>query len=373
MRQNLPNGPGVCYERNQLGFFEYKNMLTTVNFSIESIKWLYYMNAQEPFRDHIIQHALNIGEKKIQVGGHTYFVDGYAEINEKIFFFEFNGCRYHECYCEVSRKSKFSKKDDSRKERDLSLLGTLIKMRECEWYDLIKRESPDYPLPNFFARKNISESEILKSVADGNFYGLIQVDIFSPDPVIDYFNKLNHPPIFNHVEVEESMLSNQTVEFLKQRKKKFPLSRQLTLTFHAKNYLMTTDLAKYYMSKGMVLSNLKIALEYNKDQPLAPFVNLVTEKRKEATRMRDNNLQNTYKLCMNSCYGKTGLNLDKIRQYKYVNVNKISKNQGPLTQHVTHINGEFETDFVEVVKKKSKIVDSVPGELLCNFVIRTYS
>ena len=361
MRQNLPNGPGVCYERNQAGFFEYKNMLTSVNFSLESIQWLYYMNNQEPFRGQFIQHALNSGEKKVEIDGKIYFVDGYTVINDEQFFFEFNGCRYHECFCEVSRKSKFTKKDDSRKERDLSKIGTLIKTRECEWYDFLKREKPEYSLPNFFGRKNISEREILDSVAAGSFYGLIQVDIYSPPEVIDYFSKLNHPPIFNHVEVEEEMLSNETIKLLKDRKLNFPLSRQLTLTFHAKNYLLTTDLAKYYIDKGMILSNLQLALEYNQDKPLAPFVDLVTEKRKEATRMRDNNLQNTYKLCMNSCYGKTGLNLDKIRQYKYTNVKNISKNQGPLTQHISPIYGEFDTDFVEVVKKRRKITDSVPG------------
>ena len=159
------------------------------------------------------------------------------------------------------------------------------------------------------------------------------------------------------------MLSPKMAAEIDRRKIKFPLNKQLTLTFNASNYLLTSDLAQFYLSKGMQLSNLKVAIEYNKDQPLASFVNLVTDKRKEATRLRDNNLQNTYKLCMNSCYGKTGLNLDKLKRYLYVKPSKLSLHIGPRTQHFQPVHGEFETEYIEVVKKRHRVTDSVPGAL----------
>ena len=229
-----------------------------------------------------------------------------------------------------------------------------------------KKNRPVYPLPNFFGEKNIREEQIFSAIKAGKFYGLIQCDIFSPNNVIEHFSKLNHPPIFNHVEIEKEMLSSRMIEDLEKRNIKFPLSKQLSLTFHAEKYLLTTDLARFYFSKGMILSNLQIAIEYNQDQPLASFVNLVTERRKDATRLRDNNLQNTYKLCMNSCYGKTGLNLDKLREYKYVKPEKLDRNLGPLTQQFNPVCGEFETNFIEVTKKKHHITDSISGE--SNFI-----
>ena len=363
MRQNLPNGPGVCYEKNKNGHFEYKSMMTTSNFSIECIRWLHFMNEQEPFKNVQIQHALNRGEKQIQVGNKFYYVDGYCVVENEKFFFEFNGCRYHSCSCDVSKKSKI-RRNDVQKEKDLSSIGTLIVMKECEWDEFCKTTKPEYSLPNFLGRKNIKESEIFAAVVNGTFYGLIQCDISSPDHVIEHFLKLNHPPIFNHVEIDREMLSTKMTEQLDSRNIKFPLEKQLTLTFNATEYLLTTDLAQFYISKGMILSNLKIAIEYSKDQPLAAFVNLVTEKRKEATRIRDNNLQNTYKLCMNSCYGKTGLNLDKLRKHVYVKPSNLSKHIGPRTQHFCPVNGEFDSDYIEVVKKRHRVTDTIPGKFI---------
>ena len=363
MRQNLPNGPGVCYERKANGCFDFKSMLTSSSFSHESIRWLSYLNSQEPFKGHVIHHALNTGEQKIKIKNRTYYVDGYCVIDEKQYFLEFDGCMYHQCTCETSRNSKFTKKDDAQRNLDLSSVGKLVVMKECKWRKLADTKNPINELSIFFGRKNIKEQEIFDAISNGKFYGLIQCDIFSPDHVVDHFTKLNHPPIFNHVELEKEMLSNKMLEQLENRKISFPLNKQLTLTFHAEKYLLTTDLALFYMSKGMVLSNLIVAIEYNRDKPLASFVDLVTERRKEATRLQDNNLQNTYKLCMNSCYGKTGLNLEKLRQYTFVKSNKLDKNLGPLTQRFHHVNGEFETDFVEIVKKKRKVTDSIPGKI----------
>ena len=361
MRQSLPSGPGVCYERKANGCFDYNSMLTSQNFSLNAIRWLSYMSKLEPFCGHTIFHALNKGEQKVTVNKRTYFVDGYCVIDGKEYFLEFDGCMYHQCTCEVSKNSKFSKRDDSQRHKDLNQVGTLVVMKECTWKKILIEQKPVLDLPNFFGEKNIKEEEIFKAISSGKFYGIIQCDIFSPDHVVDYFSKLNHPPIFNHVEIEKAMLSEKMIKQLEARNIKFPLAKQLTLTFHAKKYLLTTDLAKFYISKGMILSNLQIAIEYNQDQPLASFVNLVTEKRKEATRLRDNNLQNTYKLCMNSCYGKTGLNLEKLRQYVYVKPEKLDKHLGPLTERFDQVNGEFSTNFIEVVKKKRKITDTVPG------------
>ena len=239
MRQTLPNGPGVCYERKANGFFDYKSMLTTTNFSLESIRWLSYMSTLEPYRGNYIHHALNTGEQKIEIQGRFYYVDGYCLIEDQQYFFEFDGCMYHHCTCDIARKSKFGKRDDTQKHSDLRKIGTLIVMKECEWKSFVKSNQPKYNLPNFFGRKNIKEQEIFDSVARGDFYGFLQCDLFSPDHVVEYFSKLNHPPIFNHVEIDEDMLSNKMIEKLRDRKSNFPLKKQLTLTFHANKYFLT--------------------------------------------------------------------------------------------------------------------------------------
>ena len=274
---------------------------------------------------------------------------------------EFDGCQYHQCHCPTSMRSPFSKKDDRQRNEDLSSLGILIIKKECDWLEE-KSAASKGTVSGFFREKNISEEEILKAVADGSFFGMLCLDISSPPEVVDYFMKLKHPPIYRHVVVDEDMISSKMLDAMKKSGIKFPLEKQLTLTFNATEHLITTDVARFYMEKGLQLSNLKLAVEYNRDKPLSKFVNMVTEKRKEATRLKDDHLQNTYKLVMNSSYGKLGLNKLHFRNYSYEKQNKNQIIDGPFILHTNPVVGEYETEFIEVASKKSKYKDSVPGQ-----------
>ena len=90
---------------------------------------------------------------------------------------------------------------------------------------------------------------------------------------------------------------------MKDRKTQFPLDRVLTLTYKAKNILLTTETAKFYMEQGLELTNMTTAFEYEKAFPLAHFVKDITEQRKAATRSGNKALQDVFKLVMNSSYG----------------------------------------------------------------------
>ena len=364
MRGDLPNGPGFFYRKNEAGTFDWECMLTKSQWSFEAISWLDHLQYQAPFtvdgNVHAIQHALNRGEKQLLVNERCYNVDGYVEIDGRIYIMEFDGCQYHECQCLKSMKSPFSKKDDKQRNADLSSLGTLIIKKECEWLDE-KASATRGSISCFFREKNITEERILQSVEDGSFFGMICVDISSPPQVVDYFMKLKHPPIYRHVVVDEDMISNEMLTAMKSAGIKFPLDKQLTLTFQAQEHLITTDVAKFYLAKGLKLTNLKLAVEYNRDKPLSNFVNMVTEKRKEATRLNDDHLQNTYKLVMNSSYGKLGLNKSQFRTYTYEKQDGNQMIDGPFILHTGPVLGEFETDYIEVASKKSQYKDSVPG------------
>ena len=365
MRKNLPSSAGVCYRRKSDETFSCKLMQTRVGWSLESIHWLDYMQSLPLFAEHRIQHALNIGEKSLTINGQSYKVDGFVQINETLYVFQYDGCAYHQCSCSISKKSVFTKVDDTRRNKDLASVAVLMKMKSCEWK---KFTVPPFKssIATFFNWPRIVEHDILAAVETGEFYGLIQVDISSPQHVIDHFLKLNHPPIFQHIQVEEEMINESFKEILKSRKKKFPLDKQLTLGFNARGYLLTTDLAKFYISKGLKLSNLQLAIEYPRTKPLEKFVNLVTNKRKEATRKRDNNLQQTFKLVMNSSYGRLGLNLENRKKFSYKKIPKqpAADCKSKNINRVTMVNGEFEAQFQEIEKEKTKYTDSVPGELL---------
>ena len=362
MRKNLPSSAGVCYRRKQDNTFECKLMQTRVGWSLEAVRWLDYMQTQSMFKGYRIQHALNIGEKLVTVDNRSYKVDGYVQVDGQAYILQYDGCAYHNCSCAISKKSVFTKVDDRQRDHDLSNIGVLIKMKTCQWNSFQKPKFKS-SIATFFNNDEITENDILNSVASGEFYGLIQVDIASPPDVVNHFLKLNHPPIFQHIQVDQDMINENFKEILKTKKIKFPLEKQLTLGFNAKSYLMTTDLAMFYLSKGLKLSNLCIAIEYPRTRPLEKFVNLVTNKRKEATRLKDNNLQQTFKLVMNSSYGRLGLNLENRKTFTY---KKISKRPAPdckskKINRVTMVHGEFEAVYNEIEKPKRKYTDSVPG------------
>ena len=179
--------------------------------------------------------------------------------------------------------------------------------------------------------------------------------------------KLRFPPIFTHVSISEDMMENNMKTQLKDRGVKFPIEKQLSLVFNQKQYLLTTDLAQFYASKGMQLTNLTIAIEYTRSTPLKKFIDTVTAKRKEATLTGDTNLQNTWKLVSNSCYGRLTLNLKKRRRFSYVATSQAPvPDENPFITNIHPVSGEFETPFVEITRKKQRLLDKVPGNFFLN-------
>ena len=366
MSQHMPNGAGVCYQIKENGKFDFEPMTSNSNWSYESIYWLAYMETVEPFNSKVrIQHALNGGEKEVKIHGRTYFVDGFTEFNGTKYFFEFDGCRFHRHTCANSLQSNIPQRNDAQRNRDLKSLGVLLQTYECEWLSIKTTKKVKINISKFFGRKNIKANEIMESVADGSFYGIIRCDISSPPDVIAHFSKLNHPPIFTHKCIDEEMVGQTMKNLLKERGAKFPLEKQLTLVFHHKQYVLTSDLAKFYLERGLILTNLTLAVEYTKSKPLADFVHIVTENRKEATRRGDQNLQNTWKLIMNSCYGRMSLNLLKRRKYKYVRPQDApTLDDNPFISNVCPVQGEFDTNLLQVTQKKRTTTDQVPGILI---------
>ena len=369
MQQNMPNGPGICYQKKDNGTFDFDPMISKAAWSYESIHWLSYLESKPPFcttdRQINIRHALNGGEVEVIIEGRRYKVDGFAEIDGVEYYCEFDGCNFHKHDCITSLKSGLRQRNDQQRNKDLQTKGKLIQIFECEWLKIKPTVNYKISVSRFFGRRNISEREILDSVIDGSFYGIIRVDIHSPQAVVDHFMKVRFPPIFAHVSISEEMVEEKMRAHLKERGVKYPIKNQLTLVFNRKQYVLTSDLARFYITKGMHLTNLTLAIEYTKSKPLKKFIDTVTAKRKEATLTGDSNLQNTWKLVSNSCYGRLTLNLMKRRKYKYVPTNQAPViDDTPFITNISPVAGEFDTEFVEVTQKRQRIVDKVPGKYL---------
>ena len=131
-------------------------------------------------------------------------------------------------------------------------------MRECVWTE--KRQlglatNPTAfkrsPYSAFFYDENITKSKILSGVFDGSFFGLLEVDISSPEEVKQRFKTINFPPIFDRVVVERAHLSQNMASKCDDANIKFPLRPQLSLAYSAKKYLITSETLKFYLEIGL--------------------------------------------------------------------------------------------------------------------------
>ena len=301
-------------------------------YSKKAIKWLNYCQNQTPFMDgsnlNIIHHALNSGEKEFKTSTVKFHADGYAEINGVQHFLFFHGCCFHQCpNCGKSAGSPFltpSKvKSDIEVENYCRKQGVYHRIFECQWDQLMK-SGVKYKnfTSQFFEKNNIEETDLVEAVKDGSLYGFIQADLTSPDHVIEKYRQVNFPIIFNHVIVEDDMINPSILENLKKKKTDYS-NKQLTLTFHAKSYLMTTDLCQWYMEQGVEISNVTLVVEYIKYQPFKKFINELAECRKVADQNGQSDLAAIFKLLANATYGSLALDRAKVsRQLKYRIINK---------------------------------------------------
>ena len=111
--------------------------------------------------------------------------------------------------------------------------------------------------------------------------------------------KVKFPPIICHLNIDPEMIHTEYKQKMTNQGRQFDNLSSLTQTFHANQVMITTETAVFYHELGIELSNLTMAVEFEKDYPFADFVNQITEERKKATRMQNKPLQDIFKLVMN--------------------------------------------------------------------------
>jgi len=183
--------------------------------------------------------------------------------------------RFHECPLCLTPCVKPSKINDERKIRFLQQKGAVILMRGCVWKQLKRHLNLNRsPYSTFFYHKNITQHMIIDGVKSGDFFGFLSVDIDTPEPVRKRYRKINFPTIFDKISPTENMLSENMLELCKRRTAKVGLRKQLTLVYEAKNYLLTSEMLRFYLSIGMTVKTIHYCVEYQRSQPLKKFIEL---------------------------------------------------------------------------------------------------
>jgi len=68
------------------------------------------------------------------------------------------------------------------------------------------------------------------------------------------------------------MLTPEYLGYAKKRNAKFPLDKQLTLTFNAQEIILATPVLKYYLQCGMKITKIDYLIEYMRGSVFKPFV-----------------------------------------------------------------------------------------------------
>ena len=368
MTKPLPGGAGIYFKKKE-DKFEIISLLRPSNWSFKAVEWLEYM-ASFHYKGHTIRHAMNGGEKIFKLDGVNFRPDGFCEIRGVKHFFFFQGCYYHFCDCQKSVKSPERLKNIER-DHELKILcqkhGKYIEIKECQ-YDAMKIDMQSNSVSCFFKKMRnktlVKEDEIFSKIRAGKFYGFISCDIRSTEAVVNRWKKLWGGPIFAHVTPDEDMINPEIAEELRRRKVKIS-QNQLTLVFNHDKYIMTTELFLFYERIGMVMSNIEWAIEFTRDTPCREFVEKMTNLRKKAERDGDGALVELFKLVINSSYGSLGLNVKKHLNHKYKRVtSRKIQSEGPKITACNHLMGEFSTNWVEEVSRKTSVNDRTASKLI---------
>ena len=302
--------------------------------SFSATQWLRYRAIIDKVE---ILHQYNYGE--VSIGGKRIRVDGYVPTAKVIY--QFHGCYWHGHTCHLNKTVLSTEKGrlwlTERCRHTLAVgcylraLGfTVVEEYECKWLKLQNTPALLKLKPQWFIARpttlnsSLSEAAIIAGVKKGSIFGLIQVDIYTPDHLKDTFSEMT--PIFKNSLVSRADVGDHMQKYLETVGKLKQPQRQLIGSFHGKGLLLGTPLLQWYLSKGLLVSKVYLVVEYTPEQTFEPFVSEVTEARRKGDENVDCKiLSDLYKLLGNSSYGKTICNKQNFLNTKYVSPSKARK------------------------------------------------
>ena len=293
----MPTTPGILWSWKN-GKFHKSAMSDSVSF--KSVQWLYWLERTEEMcqSGNRLHHAYHQGERRLN----GLLVDGFVSDGTNHKLFEFQGCFFHGHDCSIGRANPEKVQLDELKRSKLAEFGEVIYMTECEWDELlplVKNTKTRFPR---ILHKSDDIDTLLKGILSGELYGFIFTDIDGPDDLIEILAEQNFPPIFNKVKLTEEHLSPYMRSRYSAKDKKLK-QESLVQTFRAKNILIHTCLARFYLEIGLKLFNIKWFTQYLGETSIAPFMKKVTSMRIEATKDKanpDKTKSNTAKIIGNS-------------------------------------------------------------------------
>jgi hypothetical protein len=125
----------------------------------------------------------------------------------------------------------------------------------------------------------------------------------TPKVIQSQYKDLNFPFIFGKIDVTQDMLNDQMLDNAVKLKRKFPYTCK-SMKFNAQNVVLTTPLLKFYLSRGLKVTNVYWAMQFlPEEKPFCRFIDEMVKIRINAVG-KNKPLGDRAKFTMNSCIGK---------------------------------------------------------------------
>ena len=262
--------------------------------SLIATQWLFYV--QETCDDllnrdgsrAILHHMYYRGEHQLE----GYTIDGYAMVDGRHVFYEFLGDYYH---------PEGADQRWERKSRLLQSLGTLHVMREGVWRKQVQVKglkhfhTSSFPLiMNTFGK----EKELLSAIQNDNIYGFAVCDVTTPSSVYEKIKHINFPPVIRRAIIDEELLSPYMKQRCQERGYKLP-QKTLIQSYNGTQLLLMTPMIQFYLSLGLVISNISKFVQYRPAIAFDKFVKKITNGRITAKRNNNESLELAFKIIGN--------------------------------------------------------------------------
>lgn len=204
-------------------------------------------------------------------------------VDGRKFVFEYNGCAYHSCArCKQTRIFKGNEEKRIDFFRNLPNV-TVVTISSCEWYaekcEMDKTTYTPEISPLLFER-TVKWQKLISLVQEGRLYGFMVVDL-QKTKSSDKWLRLNWPPVMQKSEILYEDLNPWMRALYEPRD--FP-KQTIVQRMHAKKLLLHTDLIRFYLENGFMVSKVHKVYEYQGAHCFRKVFQTVYEARVQATQ-----------------------------------------------------------------------------------------
>ena len=197
-------------------------------------------------------------------------------------------------------------------------------IRECQWYRQKWTDSQkdietflNQPFPGR-SEKQRRQTQLLRRVQEGTFFGALEVDIDTPPHLRERFSEMT--PIFNNVEIGRSEVGEHMQAFAEQHDIMTTPRRALIGSYKGDKILLGTPLLKFYLDEELVVTRVHQALQWRSHPWLEPFADFVSTSRRAADADANQKiLGETAKLVGNAGFGRFIMDVTRHQEVKYEN------------------------------------------------------